>query len=114
MTAIVEANRRRYAARVGGGLGFCLQMFTYWTEHLCPAEPWSGTGDTRAPKTARGRRRALLEVVACAARGDDDATHGAFVRDEPFANARLRLPAKFKGGGLRSLADNAEAAFAKP
>ena len=85
---------------------FCLQpIFTYWTQHVYPSDIVERNRRyPRAESPAAVVDAALLEV-ACA-------THGAFVRDDPFANARLRLPAKFNGGGLRSLADNAEAAFA--
>ena len=80
-------------------------IFTYWTQHVYPSDIVERNRRyPRAESPAAVVDAALLEV-ACA-------THGAFVRDDPFANARLRLPAKFNGGGLRSLADNAEAAFA--
>ena len=85
---------------------FCLQpIFTYWTQHVYPSDVVEPNRRyPRAEAPAAVVDSALLEV-ACA-------THGAFVRDDPFANARLRLPAKFNGGGLRSLAETAEAAFA--
>eukprot|EP00973_Karenia_brevis_P058647 8168127-Karenia_brevis.AAC.1 len=54
--------------------------------------------------------RVAREVDAALSR-TADVCLGSAVRLDPFASARLRLPARMYGGGLRSCADTAPAAF---
>ena len=82
----------------------CLQpVLTYWTMHVYPSDMLRTDGDGSNP--SKRMDDALLEVAV-------KTTGASYLRDERLAQRRLRLPAREKGGGLRSHESNTQAAFA--